>query len=164
MIGHEEGVELRPLQRLNALLGMGEIEIHIRPGAGIAPGAGVNARRPHESAEVELTGRSHRSVLCCGGNIVIRGLGPERANKKAARFPERPLRENKFRLSPADGDDAGERARPSANRMAVIAGHDDPLAVLLADDFADMVRPDHDRADAGGSGPSPMRPIARQVK
>ncbi len=60
VVGHEEGVELCPLQRLDALLEMRQIEIHVRPCARIAPGAGVNARRPHESAEVELTGRSHR--------------------------------------------------------------------------------------------------------
>ena len=56
MVGHEEGVELRPFQRLDRLLGMRKIEIHVRPGAGIAPGAGVDRRRPHESAEAELAG------------------------------------------------------------------------------------------------------------
>jgi len=32
-----------------------EIEIGIRPGAGVAPRAGVNTDRPHERAELELT-------------------------------------------------------------------------------------------------------------
>ncbi len=54
MIGHEEGVELGALQRLRETLDMREIEIGVRKGAGIAPGAGVDGRRPHERAEVEL--------------------------------------------------------------------------------------------------------------
>jgi hypothetical protein len=40
---------------------MRKIEIGIRPRAGIAPGAGVNANRPHERAEPELTFR-HRPI------------------------------------------------------------------------------------------------------
>ena len=54
MIGHEEGVELGALQRLREPLDMGEIEIGVRKGAGIAPGAGVDGRWPHERAQVEL--------------------------------------------------------------------------------------------------------------
>jgi hypothetical protein len=55
MIGHEEGVELSGLEFLDQALDMGEIEIGIRPGARIAPCAGMNADRPHERAELELT-------------------------------------------------------------------------------------------------------------
>src|ERR1700728_3965856 len=68
------------------------------------------------------------------------------------------------RLSPADGDDAGQRTRPGANRMPVIAGFNHPCAALLADNLADMVRPDHDRADTGRPGPSPACPAPRQVE
>jgi hypothetical protein len=59
VVGHEEGVELRPLQGLDRLFDMGEVEIHVRPGAGIAPGAGMDRRRPHEGAEAQLTCRRH---------------------------------------------------------------------------------------------------------
>ena len=59
MVGHEERVELRPLQRLDRLLDVGEVEIHVGPGAGIAPGAGVDRSRPHERAETQLTCRDH---------------------------------------------------------------------------------------------------------
>jgi len=31
-----------------------EVEIHVRPCAGIAPSAGVDACRPHERTEMEL--------------------------------------------------------------------------------------------------------------
>jgi hypothetical protein len=41
VVGHEEGIELRPLQYLNGAFEVREVEIHVRPGAGIAPGAGV---------------------------------------------------------------------------------------------------------------------------
>ena len=54
VIGHEEGIELGPLQRLGETLEMGKIEIGVRKGARIAPGAGVDGRRPHESAEMQL--------------------------------------------------------------------------------------------------------------
>ena len=47
--------------------------------------------------------------------------------------------------------------------MTVIAGRDHPLAILLADDLADMMRPDYDRADAGRTGVAPMGPVAREV-
>ena len=55
MIGHEECVELGALQRLREALEMGEIEIGIGKSAGIAPGAGMDGGRAHESAEMQLT-------------------------------------------------------------------------------------------------------------
>ena len=55
VVGHEEGVELSGFELLDQLLDVREIEIGVRPGAGIAPRAGVNADRPHERAELELT-------------------------------------------------------------------------------------------------------------
>ena len=54
MVGHEKGIELRPLQRLDRVFQVRKVEIHVRPRAGIAPRAGVDARRPHECAEMEL--------------------------------------------------------------------------------------------------------------
>ena len=42
MVGHEERVESAALQRLGEALQMREIEIGVREGAGIAPGAGVD--------------------------------------------------------------------------------------------------------------------------
>jgi hypothetical protein len=38
------------LRRAGEAFDMGEIEIGVREGAGIAPGAGMDVRRPHESA------------------------------------------------------------------------------------------------------------------
>src|SRR4029077_14410505 len=52
VIGHEERIELRPLERLDTAFHMREVEVHVRPGAGIAPRAGMDARRAHERAEV----------------------------------------------------------------------------------------------------------------
>src|SRR5580700_3055107 len=69
-----------------------------------------------------------------------------------------------IRLSPPNGDDAGERARPGADGMAIIAGLDDPHPVLLADDLADMVGPDHYRANTSRPGLAPADPAARQIE
>jgi len=44
-------------------------------------------------------------------------------------------------------DGAGERPRAGPHRMAVIAALHDPLAVLVADNLADMVPPDDDGTD-----------------
>ena len=54
MIGHEERIELAALERLREALEMGEIEIGVGKSAGIAPGAGVDGDRAHESAEMQL--------------------------------------------------------------------------------------------------------------
>jgi hypothetical protein len=55
MIGHEEGIEFTGLQFPDQTLDMRKIEISVRPRAGIAPRAGMNADRPHKSAEPQLT-------------------------------------------------------------------------------------------------------------
>jgi len=54
MVGHEEGIELCPLQCLDGVFEVGKVEIHVRPRARIAPGAGVDARRAYECTEMEL--------------------------------------------------------------------------------------------------------------
>jgi hypothetical protein len=54
VIGHEEGVEFCPLQRLREGLQMGEIEIGVGIRTGLAPGAGMQADRTHEGAEAQL--------------------------------------------------------------------------------------------------------------
>ena len=59
MVGHEEGVEPALLQLLRQPDDMSEIEVGIRPGARIAPGAGVEAHRPHEGAEMKLLACRH---------------------------------------------------------------------------------------------------------
>ena len=54
MVGHEEGVEPPALQRLREALQVREVEIGVREGPRIAPGAGVDADGPHEGAEPQL--------------------------------------------------------------------------------------------------------------
>ena len=63
VVGHEEGVELAALQRLREALEMREVEVGVREGAGIAPGAGMDAGRAHEGAEPQLTFLRHRKFL-----------------------------------------------------------------------------------------------------
>jgi hypothetical protein len=55
MVGHEKGVEFSGLEFPDQPLDVREIEIGIRPCAGIAPRAGMNADRPHERTEPQLT-------------------------------------------------------------------------------------------------------------
>ncbi len=55
VICHEEGVELSGFEFPDQLLDMPEIEIGVRPRAGIAPRPGMNRDRPHERAEPQLT-------------------------------------------------------------------------------------------------------------
>jgi hypothetical protein len=55
VIGHEERVEPAALQRLREALQVSKVEICIGEGARIAPRPGVDAGRPHEGAEFELT-------------------------------------------------------------------------------------------------------------
>src|SRR3546814_4978822 len=59
MIGHEEGIELRSLQRPRKPLDMGEVEVGVGPCPRIAPGARVNRDRAHEGAEMKLAGSGH---------------------------------------------------------------------------------------------------------
>src|ERR1700677_1524011 len=59
MIGHKKRVEFGPLERLREALDVGEIKIGVRKGAWIAPGAGMDARRSHESAEMHLAWTAH---------------------------------------------------------------------------------------------------------
>ena len=86
MVGHEERVEPAALQRLDEALDMREIEVGIRVGAGIAPGCRMDAGRPHEGAEMELTSRCHigpssgpmmgdRARRCKRGFILVRMIG-----------------------------------------------------------------------------------------
>jgi len=56
------------------------------------------------------------------------------------------------RVGVPEGDGAGEGARTCPHRMAVIAAAHDPLAVLLADDGADVMAPYHDRTDPRTAG------------
>src|SRR5271156_6005631 len=59
MVGHEEGVELAPLECLRQTGEALEIEVRIRPRARITPCRGVDADGPHESAEAQLTRAVH---------------------------------------------------------------------------------------------------------
>ena len=51
MVGHEEAVDAAALERLGEALDVLEIEVRVGEGAGIAPGRGVEAHRPHEGGE-----------------------------------------------------------------------------------------------------------------
>jgi hypothetical protein len=51
-----------------------------------------------------------------------------------------------------ESDGTGQRSRPCSNRMTVIAALHDPLTVQIADDLADVMRPNHDRANGRASG------------
>ena len=66
--------------------------------------------------------------------------------------------------TPSDRDRAGDRPRPGADCMTVVAGLNDPLPVLLTDDFADMVRPNDNGSYPRRSRPTPMGPVASKVK
>ncbi len=68
------------------------------------------------------------------------------------------------RSSPPDGDCSGDRARPGANSVTVVAGLNDPLSAFLAHNLADMVRPDDHGAYARRSTVAPMRPVAREIE
>lgn len=62
----------------------------------------------------------------------------------------------------SDGTRQGPRAR--ANAMSIIAALDNPPAILLADDSANMMGPDNDGADCGPSRiGAVVRPVARKV-
>src|SRR6201999_4394370 len=58
VVGHEEGVEFRRLEPPDQVLEARKVEIRVRPRARIAPRAGMDARRPHERIELDLT-RGH---------------------------------------------------------------------------------------------------------
>jgi hypothetical protein len=50
----KKNIKLRPLEELDGIFQMREVEVHVRPRAGIAPGSGVDARWPHERTEMKL--------------------------------------------------------------------------------------------------------------
>ncbi len=55
MIRHEEGIELGRLEPLCEMLQMGEIEVGIGVGAGVAPRPCMNADWAHEGPETQAT-------------------------------------------------------------------------------------------------------------
>src|SRR5260370_8435280 len=63
VVGHEEGGEFGAVEGVGEAFEMREVEIGIRESAGIAPGAGMDSRRPHEGGEPELTRSRHRQPL-----------------------------------------------------------------------------------------------------
>jgi hypothetical protein len=63
MVGHEKRIEAAPFQGLGEPPQMRKIEIGVGKGAGISPGAGVNADGAHESAKPQLLGCCHRLLL-----------------------------------------------------------------------------------------------------
>src|ERR1019366_6444057 len=63
MVSHEEGVEFSALQRLRETGEMLEVKIRIRKRARITPRRGVDAYRPHESAQAQLTRAAHAFLL-----------------------------------------------------------------------------------------------------
>ncbi|BAV75684.1 hypothetical protein PCAU_3475 [Pseudomonas chlororaphis subsp. aurantiaca] len=63
VVGHEKRIETRPLQGLGETLEVGEVEVGVAIGARVAPGAGVNADRAHEGAQLELALGRHGKLL-----------------------------------------------------------------------------------------------------
>ena len=63
MVGHEEGVEFGGLEPLGEALQMGEVEVGVGIGAGIAPGAGVEADRAHERTQPQFAGLCHATTF-----------------------------------------------------------------------------------------------------
>jgi hypothetical protein len=117
---------------------------------------------------VEAVGKSRGSAI----NIVAADKAHPSSSqnkKRTARHPRRSkthiLRYEDFTAfsSPTDGNRTGNRPRARTYRIAVVAGLNDPLSVLLPNDLTDMVRPHHDGSNAGCSGTAPMRPVARQI-
>jgi hypothetical protein len=64
----------------------------------------------------------------------------------------------------ADGNSSGQRASAGPYSAAVVARLHDPLAIFLADDAADVMRPDHHSTDMGRCGSANPRPITRYPK
>ena len=54
MIGHEKRIEFAALEGLGEALEMAEIEVGVGESARIAPRAGMDGGRAHESAEMQL--------------------------------------------------------------------------------------------------------------
>ena len=71
MVSHEEGVELPGFEFLDQPLDVGEIEIGIRPCAGIAPGAGLNADRPRQThrAAIDVLSSPHSVLVVAAQEI-----------------------------------------------------------------------------------------------
>ena len=84
--------------------------------------------------------------------------------RMAAREPEkRPARYGP--LGATECNRAGNRSRPGAHGVPIIAALNDPLAVLVAYDPSDMMGPHHDGADGGAARVcSIARPGASQIE
>jgi hypothetical protein len=82
VVGHEEGVEFRRFQRLGEAPQMSNVEVRVGIRARISPSSGVDAGRPHECAEVQLSGRAHRSLVSQAGQ---KNIGHIRREARAIR-------------------------------------------------------------------------------
>ncbi len=59
-------------------------------------------------------------------------------------------------VSSPERNGPGQRPRTRPNSVAIVAALHDPLTAILADDLADVMTPDNDRADRRSTG---IRPI-----
>jgi hypothetical protein len=90
--------------------------------------------------------------------------GGTRMNE-AAQFPRRPpyLVFSKSGLSPPYGNRSTYGAGTGASGVIVVARLDDPHSVFFPYNLADVMRPNHHRADAGRPGMTPARPVPRKI-
>src|SRR6266851_4085362 len=107
---------------------------------------------------------------CCLRRKTHGGCKPWRSSqKKTTPAPTTPrsliwLTRLERRVGIPERDGTGQRSRTRPHGTAIIAALHEPLAVLLADDLADVVTPDNDRADGRSTGTGPiMSPGAGEV-
>ena len=119
VVGHEEGVELARLQLRDEALHVAEVEIGVRKGARIAPGAGVDADRPHEGAQLQLlTWWTQLHLSAADGHVASKEPGSGRTMgvstiERARKLADKIRCELASSPTPAiRGATLGDRARP----------------------------------------------------
>src|ERR1700712_4371405 len=89
---------------------MREIEVGVGKGAGIAPGAGMDADRPHEGAEMQLACSAH-------GSIFWLEEGPEADRMAASRPGNRASISARRATLTTSAPRRSDRTRPASRRI-----------------------------------------------
>ena len=100
-----------------------------------------------DDAQEQIRGRRKSAALF---NHLVSGCKKTRTNLRSrpGRVPSGSYRGAlECGLGLPKGNGTSQRSRTRPNRMAVVAALHDPLTVLVADDFADVVTPDNDSPD-----------------